>query len=225
MLILALIVFIAFALMLTNKVRADVAALGVALALGIAGVIAPADVFSGFSRGAVITLIGLFIMTQGLNRTGVTQTMGRGLSRLSGGGEIRLIAIAMLSGAGLSLLMNNIAAAAMLLPATIEAARRARVSPSRVMMPLAFATELGGMATYFTTANIIVSSALVDHGLRGYGIFDFAPIGIPVTLVGIAYMLLIGRKLLPNTTLAQKCLGMAQATQKILPHPLSCKNG
>ncbi|HQV70923.1 MAG TPA: SLC13 family permease [Thermoflexales bacterium] len=207
MLILALIVTIAFALMLTNKVRADVAALGVALALGIAGVIAPADVFSGFSRGAVITLIGLFIMTQGLNRTGVTQTMGRGLSRLSGGGEIRLIAIAMLSGAGLSLLMNNIAAAAMLLPATIEAARRARVSPSRVMMPLAFATELGGMATYFTTANIIVSSALVDRGLRGYGIFDFAPIGIPVTLAGIAYMLLIGRKLLPNTTLAQKMSG------------------
>ena len=91
MLILALIVLIAFALMLTNKVRADVAALGVALALGITGLIAPADVFSGFSRNAVITLIGLFIMTQGLQRTGVTQAMGRGLSKLSGGGETRLI--------------------------------------------------------------------------------------------------------------------------------------
>lgn len=216
MLILAFIVLIAFVLMLSNKVRADVAALGVALALGVTGIIAPADVFAGFSRSAVITLIGLFIMTQGLTRTGVTQAMGRGLSKLSGGGETRLIAITMLSGAGLSLLMNNIAAAAMLLPATIEACRRARVPPSRVMMPLAFATALGGMATYFTTANIIVSSALTDRGLRGFGIFDFAPIGIPVTLAGIAYMLLAGRRLLPRTTLAQKMAGDGPGGAKTL---------
>jgi di/tricarboxylate transporter len=205
---LLLILIIGFALMLTNRVRADVAALGIALALGLTGLITPQEVFSGFSRSAVITLIGLFILTHALDRTGITQLIGAALARLSGGGEVRMMLFVMLGGATLSLFMNNIAAAAMLLPATVDAVNRlstqTKIAPSKVMMPLAFATSLGGMATLLTTANIIVGNALRDAGLRGFGLLEFAPIGIPICLVGMAYMLLIGRRLLPNTSLAQQ---------------------
>lgn len=202
-LLLALILAAAFVAMLSNRVRPDVVALCVALALGLTGVVSPAAVFAGFSRGAVITLIGLFILTQGLYRTGVTQVIGSWLARASRGGERRLTALTMISGAFLSLFMNNIAAAAMLLPATVHAAKRARVAPSKVMMPLAFATALGGMATLLTTANIVVSATLRDRGLNGFGLFDFAPVGVPLTVAGIAYLLWIGRRLLPDRSVVQ----------------------
>ena len=212
-LILALILGIAFALILGNNLRADVGALGITLALGITGLITPEDVFSGFSRSAVITLICLFILTHALDRTGITQVIGGVLAKLSGGGEVRMIALAMLGGAALSLFMNNIAAAAMLLPATVDAVNRARIAPSKVMMPLAFATSLGGMATLLTTANIIVSNALRDAGYAGFNLLSFAPVGIPISLVGMAFVLLIGRRLLPNTGLAQQ---LTQAKTKTL---------
>jgi di/tricarboxylate transporter len=93
--------------------------------------------------------------------------------------------------------MNNIAAASILLPAVAGAARRAEVSPSRLMMPLAFGTLLGGMATLLTTTNIIVSGLLRDHGLRGYRLLDFAPLGLPLIVAGVGYMALWGRHLLP----------------------------
>jgi di/tricarboxylate transporter len=202
--VLALILGIAFALILTNRLRADVGALCIALALGITGLITPQEVFSGFSHSAVITLISLFILTNALDHTGVTQLIGSALAKLSGGGELRMIGFVMLGGAALSLFMNNIAAAAMLLPATVDAVSRAKIAPSKVMLPLAYATALGGMATLLTTANIIVSNALRDAGYAGFGLLDFAPIGIPITLIGMAYMLLIGRRLLPNTSLVQQ---------------------
>jgi di/tricarboxylate transporter len=204
--ILAAILLVAFALMLTNRLRPDVIAMCVALALGLTGVISPTDVFSGFSRSAVVTILGIFILTQGLYRTGVTRAIGHALARISGGGEKRMVLLVMLAGAGLSLFMNNIAAAAMLLPATVDAVKRAHIAPSKVMMPLAFATALGGMATLLTTSNIVVSSTLRDQGLNGYGLLDFAPVGFPIVVVGIAFMLLAGRRLLPSVNPAREMI-------------------
>ena len=104
----------------------------------------------------------------------------------------------MLAGAALSLVMNNIAAAAILFPAITGLARRNRISPARLLMPLAFATILGGMATLFTTTNIIVSGILRGQDIPGFGVLDFAPVGIPVVVVGIVYMAVWGRRLLPG---------------------------
>jgi di/tricarboxylate transporter len=194
---LGVILFVAFALMLSNRVRPDVVAIAVALALGLTGVVTPGDVFAGFSTSAVITIIGIFIVAQGLQRTGVTRSFGRFLSRISRGGEQGMVAAVMASGATLSLIMNNIAATAVLLPGAVDAVKRQRIKPSKAMMPLAFATALGGMATLLTTSNIVVSASLVAAGQPGYGLLDFAAIGVPVTLVGIAFMVTIGRALLP----------------------------
>jgi di/tricarboxylate transporter len=188
----------AVALLLSDRVRADLVALLVVLALGATGVLTSQETFSGFSRSAVITLFAIFILAEGLERTGVTERVGRLLVRLAGTGERRLVLAVMSAGAVLSLLMNNIAAAAVLLPAASGAARRSGVKASRLLMPLAFATLLGGMATLLTTSNIVVSSLLSDRGLRGFGLLAFAPLGVPLAVVGIAYVTLWGRRLLPE---------------------------
>lgn len=192
---------VAFGLMLSNRVRADIVALAVPLVLGLAGVIGLEDVFSGFSRSAVITIIGIFILAHGLQRTGVTATVGRVIAAAGkriGGSDRAMVAAVMACGAMLSLFMNNIAAAAIALPATVEAVKRRRVAPSQVMMPLAFATALGGMATYLTTGNIVVGEMLISRGLPGYGLFDFAAVGAPLIAIGGAFMLLFGPRLLPR---------------------------
>jgi di/tricarboxylate transporter len=192
------ILLVAIVLMATELVRADVVALLTALALALAGLIQPTDTFSGFSRSAVVTIMAVFVLTGGLARTGVTRAAGRALLRIAGTSEARLVAVTMLGGAGFSLFMNNIAAAAILLPGVMDAARRTRISPSRLLMPLAFATILGGMATLLTTANILVSTALRDQGLAAFSLLDFAPVGLPIVVAGIAYIVLVGRKLLPE---------------------------
>ncbi|MFL6233337.1 MAG: SLC13 family permease [Thermoanaerobaculia bacterium] len=188
----------AMVLLLTERLRADLVALLVVVALGTSGVLTAEETFSGFSRSAVITLLAIFIMAAGLERTGVTRRVGDLLVRVAGTSEQRLVVTVMLAGAFLSLAMNNIAAAAVLLPAVSGAAKRSGVNPSRLLMPLAFGTILGGMATLLTTANIVVSSLLRDRDLPGFGLLDFAPVGLPIVAAGIAYMALWGRRLLPT---------------------------
>jgi di/tricarboxylate transporter len=188
---------VAMALLLTERLRADLVALLVVVALGTTGVLTTQETFSGFSRSAVITLLAIFILTAGLERTGVTRQIGDLLVRVAGTSEQRLVVVVMLAGASLSLFMNNIAAGAVLLPPVSGAAKRAGVNPARLLMPLAFSTILGGMATLLTTTNIVVSSLLRDRDLPGFGLLDFAPLGLPIVAVGIAYMALWGRRQLP----------------------------
>lgn len=198
------ILAIAFVLLLSDRVRADLVALLVVLALGLTGILTADEAFSGFSRGAVVTLFAIFVVAEGLRRTGVTDRVGDWLLRVGGRTERRLIVTVMGAAATLSLFMNNIAAASVLLPAVSGAARKARVSASRLLMPLAFATVLGGMATLFTTTNIIVSSYLVSQGLAGFGVLDFLPIGVPVVIAGILYMAVWGRHALPTQSPAER---------------------
>ncbi len=188
----------AAALFITEALRADLVALVVMVLLATTGLVTPQEAFSGFSRPAVITILAIFILTAGLERTGVTGVIGGRLLRLAGSGEARLIPLIMVAGAGLSLFMNNIAAASVLLPVVMGLARRTGVKPSRLLIPLSFATLVGGMATLLTTSNILVSSALRDRGLLPYGLLDFAPVGLPIVLAGTAYMTLLGRRWLPD---------------------------
>lgn len=193
----------AMLLLLTERLRADLVALLVVVALGTSGVLTSQETFSGFSGSAVITLLAIFILAAGLERTGVTQRVGDLLVRVAGRSEQRLVVAVMLSAAFLSLFMNNIAAAAVLLPPVSGAAKRSGVNPSRLLMPLAFGTILGGMATLLTTTNIVVSSLLRDRGLPAFGLLDFAPLGLPIVASGIAYMALWGRRLLPARSPAE----------------------
>ena len=199
--LLLLLVVSAAVVLMTERLRPDLVALVVLVILGLTGLVAPADLFSGFSRTAVITIMALFIITAALERTGATRILGQWLGRAAGASEARLVLVVMTAAAALSLVMNTIASAAVLLPVTIGLARSTQRRPSRLLMPLAFGSLLGGMATLFTTANILVSSALVDAGYRPYGVLDFVSVGLPMAVVGILYMTLWGRRRLPDRAL------------------------
>lgn len=196
----------ALILFVLDVLPADLVALLVVVALGLSGILTPQEAFSGFSRSAVITIMAIFILAAALERTGVVEQVGNLLLRFGGRSEMRLVVLVMVAGAFLSLFMNNIAAAAVLLPAVSGAAKKASVNLSRLLMPLAFGTILGGMATLLTTSNIVISSILHDNNIAGFGLTDFAPVGIPVAVAGIGYMALFGRKLLPGESLIERTL-------------------
>ena len=184
-------------LMMSSRVRPDLVALFVLLGLGISRILTPSQAFGGFSSSAVITIIGLFVMTAALERTGVVRWLAERLAQLSGQTELRMITVFMGAGAILSLVMNNIAAGAVLLPAAVRVARHAHIPPSKVLIPLSFGTLLGGMATLFTTANIILSGNLRAQNQAGLTMLSFLPSGGLMVLTGMAFMVLIGRHLLP----------------------------
>jgi len=203
LIITVIILVVTLGLFIADRLRPDLIALLSLVSLGVTGVLTPQEAFSGFSRSAVITILAIFIVAEGLRRTGVTEQVGDILRKVAGSREEVMVIVVMLTGSFLSLFMNNIAAAAVLLPAMSGAAHRAGVSTARLLMPLAFGTILGGMATLLTTTNIIVSGLLRDQNLPGFGVFDFAPVGLPIVAAGVAFMALVGRKLLPKQTPAE----------------------
>jgi di/tricarboxylate transporter len=192
------ITLLATLLLIGNWLRPDLVALAVMVVLGVSGLVSPEAALAGFSGSAVVTILAVSIIAEGLRETGVAYRLGQQMKRLAGGGEIRVIVVVMLAGATLSLFMNNIAAMAVLLPATLALSRQTHRSPARLMMPLAFGVIVGGMATLFTTSNIIASSALREAGLKPFGVLDFLPAGLPLVVLAVLYMLLIGRRLLPK---------------------------
>lgn len=198
------ILIIAMILFFTDKIPADLTALLTVVAFGVTGVLTPQQAFSGFSRSAVITILAIFILAEALRRSGVTEQVGNILLKIGGKSEIHLTVVTMIAGAFLSLFMNNIAAAAVLLPAISGAARKANVNISKLLMPLAFSTILGGMATLLTTTNIILSSLLIESKFEGFSLTDFAPVGVPLVIVGIVYVALFGRKSLSGDSILER---------------------
>jgi len=192
------IIAAALVLIVSNRVRPDVTAILVLLGLAVTGLVSSQEAIAGFSRSAVITIIGLFIVTEALESTGTVQWIANRLREIGRGSETRLVLLFMGAGAFLSLMMNNIAAGAVLLPAAVQVGRDSDVKLSKLLIPLSFGTLVGGMATYFTTANIIVSGILQDQGQAGLGMADFIPTGGLIVLASLAYMALFGRKLLPD---------------------------
>jgi len=195
---------IAAILLVRNILRPDIVALLLMLALGLSGILTPQEAFSGFSRSAVIIMMSAFILAEGLRRSGATERLGAFIVRLFGAGPRRMTFGVMTAAALLSLFMNNIAAASLLFPVISGVARRSKMSSSRLLMPLAFGTILGGMATLLTTTNIIVSGILRDVNLPGFGLLDFAPIGLPIAFAGILFVTLWGRKSLPEQSPADR---------------------
>lgn len=210
------VTIIATVLLIGNWLRPDLVALLVLVALGVTRLVSPTDALAGFSGSAVITILAISIIAEGLQQTGITAWLGQQMKRLGGQGETRLLVVVMLSGAVLSLFMNNIAAMAVLLPATMGLARQLRIPPSRLLMPLAYGVIVGGMATLFTTSNIIASSALQDAGLKPFGVLDFAPIGLPLIVIAILYMVLIGRRFLPDRAPAMRAANFHRQRDELL---------
>jgi di/tricarboxylate transporter len=196
--LLLLILCVVSALLIDGRLRPDLTALLALVVLGLTGFVTPREAFSGFGGQAVMTILAISIISEGLQQTGVTKNLGRQMFRLAGRSESRLILVTVLTAAFLSLFMNNIAAAGVLMPAVIVLSRQTRTPPSSLLMPMAFGTILGGMATLLTTSNIIVSDALREAGYRPFGLLDFLPIGVLVISIGAIYLTYIGRRILPR---------------------------
>jgi di/tricarboxylate transporter len=193
-----LIILGALILFATEKLRVDVVALLVLITVGVLGLIPASELFSGFSNSAVVTVWAVYMVSGGLFKTGVANAMGSGILKVAGNTESRLIATIMLTVGVLSAFMNNVGATAMLLPAVVGISRVTKVAVSKMLIPLAFASLLGGAMTLIgTPANILATGILAERGLPTFGFFEFTPMGIVVLATGVLYMALIGRRLLP----------------------------
>lgn len=206
------VLIIPLTLVFMGRLREDIAALTMAALLGLAqfsglGVLGPAHTpedaakaLTGFGTPEVITLLSLFILTFCLDKYGVTRGIATNLLKIGGHSERRLIALFATTAAVLSLFMNTLAAGALLLPSAMDASRKSRIKPSKLLIPIAYGTMLGGAATYLTTANIIVSSLLplANPPQKALGFFAFTPTGGVVCLAGLLFLALMGKYLLPD---------------------------
>ena len=191
----------------TEKIPIDIVTILLVLALILTKTLTPAQAFAGFGDDIVITISGLFILTGGLVITGVVDAVGRRLHRVAGGNEFRLATVIMLVAAASASVMKNTTTTAMLVPIVLGLAHRSRISPTRLLMPLAFGAILGGTCTLIgTSTNLAVSGAMVRMKLAPYSMFELTSVGIPLVLVGLAYMLFLGRHMLPRLGAANESL-------------------
>ncbi len=190
---------VASLLFASGRVRLDMVALGVLLALALSGVLTPAEAVSGFGDPVVILVAGLLVLGEALTRTGVAHAIGAWLLRVGGTGEARLMVMLMLVAAVLGSVMSSTAVVAILIPVTLTLSREAKVPASRLLLPMSFAALVSGMMTLIgTTPNLVVAAELDREGHTPFGMFSFTPIGASVLLVAVVYMVFIGRRLLPS---------------------------
>lgn len=187
----------AVAMFIWGRWRHDMIALGTLLAAVLVGVVPAADAFSGFSHPAVITVACVLALSTGLQQSGAVDVLTRTLLPQKAGWIVTLAALTGLA-ALLSAFMNNVGALALLMPVALQIATRQNIPPGRVLMPLAFASILGGMTTLIgTPPNLVVSGFRAQTGYGGFAMFDYAPVGIAVAAVGLAFVILFSRWLVP----------------------------
>lgn len=189
----------AIVLIATGALRTDLVALAVIVSVSLLGLLSPGEAIAGFANPAVVTIAGMFVISAGLARTGVAELLGRWLISVAGERELRLtVAITLVSGL-LSGLVNNIAVAAMMLPVVVTVARRTSVPPSKLLIPMALGTQLGGFTTLLGTAtNLLASDALREAGLEPFGLFAYAPIGLALLGTGTVMVTVLAPRLLPD---------------------------
>ena len=196
--VLALLV-IALVLFSTERIPIEVVAILLVMALVVTNTLTAGEAFAGFGNDIVITIAGLFILTGGLAKTGVIDLVGRRLHRTAGDSEFRIAALIMFAAAFCAAVMKNTTTTAMFLPVVLGIAARRNLSPSKLLMPLAFGAILGGTCTLIgTSTNLAVSGALPRYGIEPFTMFELTSVGVIIVGVGMLYMLLLGIRLLPR---------------------------
>lgn len=210
--VLAVILFLLLSLVISNKLRIEIAALSMAIFLGILqfagmGMLGQPDTkeaailcLSGFGQPVVITLISLFILSYGLEKSGLMRWVARKLIKIGGSNERKMIGLLAFTSAFFSLFINNVAAGILVLPSAMEISRRTGIKPSKLLIPVSFGSLVGGMATYFTTANIIMSDLLVisNPPQAPLQMLDFFPTGGLIVILVILLLVVLGPWILPS---------------------------
>ena len=185
-----IILLISAILFVTGKVRSDLVAICSLLALLLCQILNPAEALAGFSNTTVIMMVGLFIVGGGIFQTGLAKMIGSKVMTLAGNSELRLYLLVMTVTSAIGMFVSNTGTVALMLPIVVSMAAAAGMSSRRLLMPLAFASSMGGMMTLIgTPANLIVSDTLVSAGYEPLGFFSFLPVGIVTLVVGILYLL------------------------------------
>ena len=185
-----IILLVSAILFVSGKVRSDLVALCALLALLLCQILTPAEALSGFSNTTVIMMIGLFIVGGGIFQTGLAKMIGSKVMTLAGNSEIRLFLLVMMVTSAIGMFVSNTGTVALMLPIVVSMAAAAGTSSRRLLMPLAFASSMGGMMTLIgTPPNLIVSDTLESAGFEPLGFFSFLPVGLVTLIVGILYLL------------------------------------
>jgi len=188
----------AIAMFVVNRPRMDAVALLVMVAMPFTGVITMNEALAGFADSSIVLIAALFVIGEGLVRTGVARRLGDWLDATAGNSENRLLILLMAAVAGLGSLMSSTAVVAIFIPVVLRIAQNRGMSPSRLMMPLSVAALISGMLTLVATApNLVVNAELIRQGAQGFNFFSFTPFGLPLLVLGIVYML-VARGLLPG---------------------------
>lgn len=199
MILVAFIVAVAMAMFAWGRFRIDIVALCILITLIVLRLVAPEQVLYGFANQATLTIAAMFVISHGLVRTGIVEWLARKLDLLAGKTEVRLLLLLMLTAALLSAFIINTAVVAIFIPVAMVLARSRKIAASRVLIPLSFASQFGGVCTLIgTSTNLIVNSIAVKRGLEPFGFFEFAPLGLAMAGAGIVYLALIGHWLLPK---------------------------
>ena len=186
-------------LFITELIPLAITSMGGSIALGLLGVISEKQIFSGLSNSTVVLFAGMFVIGAALFHTGMAQKIGESVVRMAGTGETRLMGGVMLVTIIMSAVLSNTGTAASLIPVVTGICAAAKLKGSRFLMPMAIAANVGGTLTMVgTPPNIIVTGALANAGLPTFGFFEFAWMGIPLSLVTIAFTLTVGKRLLPS---------------------------
>tara|TARA_R110000868_G_scaffold218576_1_gene469059 strand:+ start:215585 stop:217375 length:1791 start_codon:yes stop_codon:yes gene_type:complete len=186
-------------LFVTDKVRVDLVAMLVLLALLLTGIVPENEILNGFSSPATMTIAAMFIISAGLRRTGIVRFIANRLHTLVGKGKERLTTVIMITCGFFSAFTNNTATVAVLLPVSLKLAQERNMNASRILMPLSFAAQFGGVCTLVgTTTNLLVNAVAMDAGLEGFSMFEFAKLGIICFVVGTGYMIFASRYLLTD---------------------------
>ncbi len=190
---------IAAVLMASNRVRFDIVALGVVLALMLSGVLSVGEALSGFGSPVVVLVAGLLVVGEMLARTGVARAVGDWILKKGGASETGLLVLIMLGAGLLGAAMSSTAIVAIFIPIVMQIAAATNASASRMLLPMSYAALVSGMLTLIATPpNIVVHEELKAAGYEGFGFFSFAPVGLAVLAAAVVYVLLIGRYLLPK---------------------------
>ena len=228
-LILFLLLAAALLLFLLEWLSVDLVTLLLLAALALFGILTPEEVFSGFANEIIIILCSIFVLSAALVKTGVMNWLGHAIHTVVGGNEFRILVSVMLLSAGLSAFLSNTTAVAILLPAVLGLSRQSQVSPGRVLIPLAFASMLGGTCTLIgTSTNLAASGMLQKMGMEPFSLFEFGKIGLVLVVVGILYMSLLGHRLLPRTapaTLTEEYQIREYLTEVIVPQGSTLAGG
>ncbi len=192
------LLLIAVALFVTEKLPVDVVALCILAALLLLGLVSSEDGLSGFASTATVTVGAMFVLSAGLQRTGAVGALGRAMRKIGEGQSALLLAVMVVIGV-ISAFVNNTAAVAVFLPLVLASCARRKVAPSKILIPLSYASQFGGVCTLIgTSTNLLVSAIAVKAGLEAFSVFEFGKLGVIMLVVGIVYFLVVGRWLLPD---------------------------